>query len=365
MTIADDSAAGRLFVLAANVHRGGGRTLLDALLQAPLPQGATVYIDERMPLPEGLNAAVGIVRVRSSLAGRWRAERDLAAAVGTADTVLCFGNLPPLFRVAGRVVLFVQNRLLIDHVDLGPFPPGTRLRLMFERLWLRRRARTVDEFIVQTSSMQRTLERYLLRIGARPGRSVRVMPFMAAAAPHPMPPARGGDGTVYDFVYVSSGDAHKNHRRLVEAWIVLARGGHFPSLALTVDPAWFPDLCAWIEDRKREHGLRIDNKGALPHSDVCDLYRVSGALIFPSTLESFGLPMIEARNAGLAILAPELDYVRDILDPDQVFDPESAISIARAVKRHLRLDEPALQIVDAGTFVESLDPVRHRKPPRS
>ena len=30
-------------------------------------------------------------------------------------------------------------------------------------------------------------------------------------------------------------------------------------------------------------------------------------------------------------------YIRDIVDPDQVFDPNSAISISRAIKRFLKL----------------------------
>jgi glycosyltransferase involved in cell wall biosynthesis len=207
--------------------------------------------------------------------------------------------------------------------------------------------------------MKHALERYLSKVGAKPGRGVRIMPFMAADVSHPAPAERGGDS--HDFVYVSSGEAHKNHRRLVEAWILLAQAGHFPSLALTLDPRSFPELCAWIESRSREHKLRIENKGVLPYSDIRELYRASGALIFPSTLESFGLPLIEARNAGLAVLAPELDYVRDVVNPDQVFDPVSATSIARAVRRHLRLDEPALRIVDAKAFVESLHPARQQK----
>jgi glycosyltransferase involved in cell wall biosynthesis len=159
---------------------------------------------------------------------------------------------------------------------------------------------------------------------------------------------------VHDFVYVGSGESHKNHRRLIDAWILLAQEGCHPSLALTVDVAEFPDLCDLIEAQKRIHGLRIENKGALPPSRVAELYKCSGALIYPSTLESLGLPLIEARNAGLAVLAGELDYVRDVLNPEETFDPNSAVSIARAVKRFRRMAEPALQIVDAGVFVDSL-----------
>jgi glycosyltransferase involved in cell wall biosynthesis len=84
------------------------------------------------------------------------------------------------------------------------------------------------------------------------------------------------------------------------------------------------------------------------------MYNQVGALIYPSTFESFGLPLIEARQAGLPVLASELDYVRDILDPEQVFDPESAISIARAVKRFIAIDEPPLSLQDAAGFIKHI-----------
>ena len=84
------------------------------------------------------------------------------------------------------------------------------------------------------------------------------------------------------------------------------------------------------------------------------LYKKSRAVVYPSTLESFGLPLIEARQAGLPIVAAELDYVRDVVEPTETFDPLSSVSIARAVKRFLGVPEQPLPIVNAESFVEEL-----------
>jgi len=46
--------------------------------------------------------------------------------------------------------------------------------------------------------------------------------------------------------------------------------------------------------------------------------------------------------------------VRDVLDPEQTFDPDSAVSIARAVKRHLCVVETPLKILDATSFLDLL-----------
>ena len=62
------------------------------------------------------------------------------------------------------------------------------------------------------------------------------------------------------------------------------------------------------------------------------------------------MPLIEARRIGLPILASELDYVRDVLDPEEVFDPDSPVSIARAVKRFMKIKQLPLPIVGAKKF---------------
>lgn len=348
----------KLFIHATNVHQGGGRTLLDALLKLSFRQGTTALLDERMLVPEAMPSGTRLIRAKASLLGRLHAERLLAAQVKSGDTVLCFGNLPPLFKLAGRVIVFVQNRYLIEQVSLGQFSFESRLRLSLERIWFRMRAASVDEYVVQTPSMKQALEHHLANIKTKPGLAIRILPFVSGGSRHSRAHTIAVHETQkhHDFVYVGSGEPHKNHRKLINAWILLAQESCYPSLALTVDATAFPDLCKWIDEQIRIYRLDIENKGTLPQSGVTDLYNCSAALIYPSTLESFGLPLIEARNAGLAVLAGELDYVRDILDPEESFDPQSAVSIARAVKRFRRMEEPAHSIIDARTFIDSLAP---------
>lgn len=330
--------------------------MLEAILRALPRHDATAVLDARMPLPDELSSAIEVTRVKPSILGRLLAERLLAAMVSFNDTVLCFGNLPPLFKVAGRVVVFIQNKYLIEDVPLRKLPIKYAARLRLERIWFRMRVGMVDGFIVQTPSMKYALTRYLLRIKAKPGVTIRIHPFMQDGIQryHSYADSLQVRSVIYDFVYIASGEAHKNHRCLIEAWILLAQEGYYPSLALTVDEAASPGLCDWIETRKRIHHLRIENKGELSQRRVAELYRCSDALIYPSTLESFGLPLVEARSAGLSILAGELDYVRDLLNPTETFDPNSAVSIARAVKRFKRLDEPELKIIGAAEFVDTL-----------
>ncbi|MBK7422023.1 MAG: glycosyltransferase [Propionivibrio sp.] len=154
-----------------------------------------------------------------------------------------------------------------------------------------------------------------------------------------------------DFLYVSSGEAHKNHANLLEAWRLLAEAGLKPTLTLTVSPDAYPFLASEIARYVRQFGLNIVNDGHVPKDHIHSLYLSSTALIFTSFLESFGLPLIEASQLGLPIIAPELDYVRDVIQPAETFDPSSPLSISRAVRRFLRQSEPAARIGTAEQFL--------------
>ena len=205
----------------------------------------------------------------------------------------------------------------------------TRLRVLAERAWLRAGLGRVRCVIVQSPSMAREVEVSL-------GVAAVVLPFADTTRPR----RRAGErrtGRRLDFLYVASGEPHKNHRNLIEAWILLARDGVRPSLCLTLDARLAPTLCAWIEDAVARHGLQVELTGQLSPERIQDLYAEADALVYPSRFESLGLPLIEARAAGLPIVAAELDYVRDLIDPEESFDPESPVSIARAVKRFLGL----------------------------
>jgi glycosyltransferase involved in cell wall biosynthesis len=347
--------SGTFYLQAMNVHVGGGRSLLIPLLEAIAPgQPVVALLDQRMALPPNLPANLIVRRVAPTPLSRWRAERWLKQQVAAQDTVLCFGNLPPLAALKGRVFVFVQNRFLIEKVSLSSFRLKTRLRLALERLWLFGFARHATDFIVQTPSMRRLLADKLgvneLLVQVWPFAAVQKKSKNKAAAPTlPLPTA---PDELPGFIYPASGDPHKNHKRLIDAWAILAASRIFPPLYLTLDTVAYPELSAWIDARVNNLNLNIINLGFIPQSELLDYYSKAKALIYPSLLESFGLPLMEAAEAGLAVLAPEMDYVRDILDPTEVFDPLSSVSIARAVNRFIGMPADGIALLDAKTFLD-------------
>lgn len=332
-----------LIIHAPNIHHGGGRTLLLSVLNATSGSDCVALLDSRLELPEDLPTAT-VERVAPTLLRRLLAEWRLARLAKPGDTVLCFGNLPPLMRNHGMVRVFLQNRYLFGLRDLRGFTFATRWRIRLERLWFKCRF-DPDRMLVyvQTSSMAAELQR-------EAGIKARVFPF----APRTDGILAVGGASDFDFIYVASGEPHKNHLRLIEAWKLLGMEGFFPSLCLTLDPSTHPRLGQELRRATQDLRLRITNLGSVSATEAQSYYRRSRALIYPSTLESFGLPLIEASRLGLPILASELDYVRDVVVPTETFDPGSPLSIARSVKRFLLQENEPPAIFSSEAFVREI-----------
>lgn len=337
-----------LVIHAPNVHQGGGLVLLRELLQIdelPLQQA---FLDARINRLISPNISANIRYVHRSLLGRLLAEWQLSVTAKSSDVLICFHGLPPLFPYRGLVVVFMQNRLLIENFNLTGYPLPVWTRLWLERIWSLILGYRCSRYIVQTPSMAASLKRWLRREVP-----ISVVPFMPAPAPIKNP-RHCTSQRKFDFVYVASGEAHKNHRNLMEAWRQLVMAGHSYSLALTLDTDAHPELCTQIAKFAALNQLAVTNLGVLSNEAIEALYQTAGALIYPSKTESFGLPLVEAARQGLPIIASELDYVRDLIEPAETFDPNSPVSIARAVRRYLGKAEAPIRIESVASFLREV-----------
>jgi glycosyltransferase involved in cell wall biosynthesis len=346
-------ASRRVAVSAAGVWVGGGRVLLEGLLSPAGSRVSTGLFDERArDWVEPLLPPGGARFVRPNLHSRVAALYELAGALGPNDVLLCFNSLPPPIRSAARTVVFVQVAYIAGIVNGIRYAPRAAMRHAFERMWFRAFRRNVDEFWVQTETIANALARQwspTVPVCVVPLADPMLLPDAAAGSPvSPVSPV----ADVRGFVYPADGMAHKNHERLLRAWAELARGGAPPSLVLTLRPHE-------LRDAARRAGvdpgaLSVTSVGPVPRERVMALLREHGALVFPSLVETFGLPLVEAMRAGARIVASERDFVRDVCLPDETFDPESPVSIARAVGRLIGREYAPVPLVSPEAFLERL-----------
>jgi len=132
-------------------------------------------------------------------------------------------------------------------------------------------------------------------------------------------------------------------------------------LNLTVDKYTLEDMSKKVEDFDMIAHL-VEPVGFLPRERALRLLHDSRALIFPSLVESFGLPLIEAGVLNVPIIASEKDFVRDVCVPSQTFDPSSPRSISQAVIRFLGgKNNLSLQISEQDVWMKLLGEKSNKK----
>ena len=218
-----------------------------------------------------------------------------------------------------------------------------KARLTFEKWAFHIYLKNADNYFVQNLVMKNLL----LKLGFSDN-AVRVMPYKNLDPIEIIDTEKEADS----FIYVASDEPHKNHNNLVEAWRILAKEGVKPILYLTIDNE--TKLYNNIQDLVEQYGLKIRIKTKLTRDELLAYYQKVEALIYPSYFECFGIPIVEAQNFDLPIIAAELDYVRDLVDPVETFDPTSPRSISRAVMRFLGHPGPRAKVIPANRFIDAL-----------
>lgn len=122
------------------------------------------------------------------------------------------------------------------------------------------------------------------------------------------------DGFVH-FVYPATAFVYKNHIEIVRAvrWLFDAAPGlrgklkvHF-TLQVTEDKELYAQIAKWD---------LLDSfvfEGTMPFERLLGYYKSCDALLFPSYIESFGLPLLEAAGAGIPIIVADLPYAHDVV----------------------------------------------------
>jgi glycosyltransferase involved in cell wall biosynthesis len=314
---------------APNVHSGGGLILLKTLLLSfPKSEILHAILDSRCKIEIeklNINNLNVIYWVKPTILSRITSELTLYKVSHKYLQILCFHNIPPILCRSKNISIYFQNKLIISDEVTIP-----KERVLFatklERLIIKVFYRPYMQYYTQTNSTNIALKNWIsehLKVQPSP----KVFPFL------PLNNFKvEATEKKWDFLYISSGEDHKNILRLLEAWRLMSLENIKPSLAITIG-GQYSEIIKLIENQY--HDLNITNLGALNYDNAILQYQFARAYIHPSLKESLGLTLIEADKVGLPILAPEMDYVRDVCKPTETFDPYSPLSIARSVQRFI------------------------------
>lgn len=95
----------------------------------------------------------------------------------------------------------------------------------------------------------------------------------------------------------------------------------------------------------------------VPFEDLAPIYHLSEVFIYPSRYEGFGIPIIEAINCGLPVIAATGSCLEEAGGPDcQYVDPDDADGLVSAIERVL--DTPENQDFRSNAISKSLEYVK-------
>jgi len=112
------------------------------------------------------------------------------------------------------------------------------------------------------------------------------------------------------FFYPANGSAYKNHRTFLKACECLRNRGYENYEVIWTVTGEENEGMRRLRKEAKEKKLPIIFKGTVPRRTLFDLYARS-VLVFPSYIETIGLPLLEARTAGAWIAAADCLYARD------------------------------------------------------
>jgi glycosyltransferase involved in cell wall biosynthesis len=312
-----------LIVDSIYIHESGGKALLEYFIEKLIKQRKDFFIlfDERL-------TSFCIHQLSPNqyqfVTASERSRRKVYKSVSNrATTIFCFANVPPPIQILKiPVFIYFQNVLLLSRFfDDNHYSIGRKFILRAKRSYIQWMNQPTYHWIVQSDRVKQELS-YRLSVNKN---QVHVLPFFREEVP-----VQHNAHQINKFIYVADGVPQKNHTVLLQAWEYLQdRYQLTPELHLTI-PARFTELIASIQ-QLQHRGIKIINHGVLDKAELNLLYQECGYLIFPSLRESFGLPLIEAVQAGCGVLAADLPYVYDVIRPSAVFNPVQPQSIAEVV----------------------------------
>jgi len=316
-----------ILIDAVFINDGGGKVLLDYLINEleKSKKKVTYLLDERVKYrvqPIKTSNSLFFISNKFQLRRRFYLQNKSSFSV-----IFCFGNVPPYIKTSAIVYTYFHQLLFLE--SQSNFSLKDRVLIFLKQRVIDYFKQYSDYWCVQTSLVAEKLNRKFKLDTDK----IKILPFY-----DPLRKTLSLKRKMHTYCYVANAYSYKNHFFLIEAFCVFYQKHKIGQLFLTVSNE-FPEVIRQIQE-KVFLGFPIMNLGVLEREKVARLYEESEYLVFPSSAESFGLPLVEAIEMGCKVIAPNLPYVHAVCDPSIVFDEISKESILSALIKSLENDIP-------------------------
>lgn len=118
----------------------------------------------------------------------------------------------------------------------------------------------------------------------------------------------------FRFIYPATPLEYKNHKVIVNAIKILKKKN--PYLLENFEVIFTCDKTSFVGKLVKKNNLEdiVLCIGTVSYDKMMEYYKNSDVLLFPSKIETYGMPLIEAAKFGLEILAADLSYANEVLE---------------------------------------------------
>ena len=168
---------------------------------------------------------------------------------------------------------------------------------------MKKSIRRAEKVLVQTNWMK---EEIIRQCGIPADRVEVKFPPVKMLKTHPWKM----DETCPTFFYPAGPPAYKNHRTFLKACELLKEQGMEDYRVIWTVTGEENEGMKKLKAEAEEKQLPIEFIGPVPRTQLFEQY-ASSVLVFPSYIETIGLPLLEARSVGAPILSADCLYARD------------------------------------------------------
>ena len=306
---------------------GGAEVLLDilpAVLERAELSGVTLFCLSREERTFDIPRLPGLTVVEKAREGRSGIARGLWPLWGLPKALVehrCSGLLA--LNQAGVAprgipsVVLIQQALLVSPEAVRTCSLKMQFRIRVLRAVCARSVRRARAVVVQSAAMKTAVgETFRM-----PANMISIVPPSPPLLPSPESRSRALDemrsapsGT--RVLYVGLDAPYKNLATIASALRALRKKGCNGTLFMTL-----PSAHPLTQADSAVVGL-----GALNRREVAEAYALADVLVMPSLVETVGFPMLEAMSMGVAVLAADRPYAREVCgSAAEYFNPLSVV----------------------------------------
>lgn len=234
-----------------------------------------------------------------------------------------------------RFVTLVHDVIPLTHPEFAR-PQGAEEHL--------KRVRTIDRYadgiIGNSQATIDALARYLTR--GLDDRVIRVAHFGADAPDMVVTENHAVPDRPY-FVYISTIEPRKNHLLLLNVWrrLVERLGESAPMLVLIGRRGWENENVVDMLERADILRGHVVEAGSVPDNEMNALVAGARAMLMPSFVEGYGMPVIETLSAGVPVICSDILAHREVGgDAPDYLDPLDGLGWLRMIEAYARPSSP-------------------------